>query len=314
MEVVKEIYLNTWEEYVELFKNFNSDKKEYIFRGQSNAVDRTKKFQKWELISSFNRNHFKLENYSFHDYLSQHFDSGLFKMYYGKYEYEKIDFLTEISLLEKCYFFQHYGIETCFIDFTFDPLIALYFSLASVQGTSGGKFDLDGNPLFYSEETDRDFVSIYQIDVSNLLSIIGIKEIKPETFSILNLDDYLIYPTRYSSMSANVGLDLEPKSTKANNYNLAQQKGCFLYYDNEDFQDSFEKFLKLFVLDRDIKLSSSIIKVYNINYNSLFKKMRSRNHSHIPLFRFLREKELTGQYLFNDIQGLKFDFNFFHNQ
>lgn len=314
MEFLEEIYLNTWEEYVELFKNFSSDKREYIFRGQSNAVDKNRKFQKWGLISSFNRNHFKLRNYSFHDYLFQHFDTDLFKMYYGKYKYEKIGSLTEISLLEKCYFFQHYGVETCFIDFTFDPLIALYFSLASVPGASGGQFDLDGNPLFYSEETNRDFVSIYQVDVSQLLSIIGIKEIKSETFSLPNLDDYLIYPTRYASMSANIGLDLEPQSRKTDNYNLVKQKGCFLYYDNEDFQDSFEKFLDLFILEHGIKLKSSIIKIYNINYNSLFKKMRSRNPSHIPLFRFLRERELTGQYLFNDIQGLKYDFNFFHNQ
>ncbi len=272
MQVIEEIYLKSWEEFVEQFKGFNSEEKKYIFRGQSNAVDKNNRFLKWDMVSSFNRKHFRATDYSFQDYLFQHFDSDLFKMYYGNYNYEKINCLTDISLLEKCYFFQHYGIETCFIDFTFDPLIALYFSLASVPVTSGGKYDLSGNPLFYTEDTNRDFVSIYQIDIPLLTDIVGIKEIKSETFGMPNLDDYEIYPTTYASMSAYIGIDLNPLPSNKQNYNLKKQKGCFLYFDNENLKLSFEKFLELFVLGSNIKPKSSILKIYNINYNSLFKK------------------------------------------
>lgn len=317
MELFNEIYLHKWEDFVDLFKNYNLEEKKFIFRGHSNTVTKNK-FQKWSIVSTFNRSQKYLDTYSFKEYLYQHFGASLFQTYYDKYAYDKISSLINVSLLEKCYFFQHYGIPTCFIDFTFDPLIALYFSISSITGRSGGKFDDEGNPLFYSNETNRDFVSIYQIDTKLLKGTLKIKEINGESFCLEGLENYKVPHSKFSHTNAYMGLDLDPQSKikdLAGNYNLNSQKGCFLYYDNEGFQGkSFEHFINSFSIENSIKIKSHIITIYNINYNSLFKKMRSRQPNHIPLFKFLKEKKLTGQYLFNDIQGLKYDFNFFHQQ
>lgn len=318
MEVLKEIYFDKWEDFADIFSCYNSEKKEFIFRGHSNYVNQQNEFIKWPLISSFNRQHRRLEAYSFLDYISQHLEENLFKMYYGGYKSDKVQSLMEVSILEKCYFFQHYGISTCFMDFTFDPLIALYFSLSALPGRSGGQYDDNGNPPFYSNENSRDYVSIYKIDLKLLRSILNIKDIEIANFGIADLQKFEIYPSGYNNIHAFVGIDLDPVAKIGSilgNFNLKKQKGCFLFYDNEYFQQNcFEDFLTEFCKEKAVEFGGNIITVYNINYNSLFKKMHSRNADHIPVFRFLKNKQLTGQYLFDDIQGLKYDFNFFHQQ
>jgi|SRR6185437_9544889 len=313
MEVIEEKYLEKWEDFTDLFNNYEADSKKYIFRGHSNKVISPNGFQKWSLISSFNRIKGK-SGYSFSDYLFQQLQSDFFEITYSNYLYEKIDMLTNASVLQKCYFFQHYGIATCFIDFTFDPLVALYFSLTAIPGRSGGCYDGNGNPKFYSNDQDKDFISIYQIDVQLLQEILNIKPINPDNFGFPNIDEYIISATKFSSIDSYLGLDLNPLQGEQsiNNFNLKNQKGCFLYYDNEEFNGSFEKFVNLFCLEHNIKLKSSIIKIYNINYNSLFKKRRENHPTHVSVFNFLRHRKITGQFLFDDMQGLKYDFNFFH--
>ena len=314
MRGFKNVYLENWEDFVDKFIQFENEQKKFIFRGQSNSINDKKVFQKWNLTSSFNRIHRKHKSYSFSTYLFQHFDSELFDIYYSKYPYVESQSLSSISLLQKCYFFQHYGIPTCFIDFTFDPLIALYFSISTLEGTSGGLYDDKGNPLFYSNDSDRDYVSIYQINVELLQKLLGSKEITESSFNIDNLESFNVCPNIFSGPNISLGLDLNPISSNSdfNNYNLKMQKGCFLYYDNEDFKGCLEEFIELYCMINGVNNYDSIITIYNINYNSLFKK--NQNPSAKPLFRFLKERKLTGEYLFNDIQGLKYDFNFFHNQ
>lgn len=77
---------------------------------------------------------------------------------------------------------------------------------------------------------------------------------------------------------------------------------------------SLEKYLDFYTSFDQLQLVKPVVTVYNINYNSLYKKMHSRNPNHVPVFKFLKQQKLTGQYLFNDIQGLKYDFSFFHQQ
>ena len=317
MEVLKEIYFDRWEDFVEHFKDYKSNNEgKFIFRGHSNESQYLGKFTKWSLISSFNRTQPKF-GYSFSDYLIQQFESELFRITYGNYAYKKIRLLTKSSVLRKCYLFQHYGIPTCFIDFTFNPLIALYFSLTNIPGRSGGSYDMDGNPGFYSNDKDKDYVSIYQIDTHLLQQILGVKQISSRTFGWKTLDHYTISAFKKLHFPSLIGLDLRPtfgRNGLLKNHNLFRQEGCFLYYDNEESGLSFEKFVETYCEDHDISVPSSIITIYNINYNSLFKKMHSRQPNHISVFRFLKEKKLTGQFLFDDLQGLKYDFNFFHNE
>lgn len=304
MEVVKEHYLEKWEDFTELFKDYNSEKRKYIFRGHSNKSLPNNKFEKWNLISSFNRTQ-EYGGYSFSDYLYQQFNSDLFKDSYSEYAYEKVKELTKASLLEKCYFFQHYGISTCFIDFTLDPLIALYFALSTISGRNGGAYDGNGNPNFFSNESNKDYISIYQIDVNLLVNTLNIKIIDQEMFDLSNIGNY------------EVGLDLQPLShseSLIDNFNLQHQKGCFLYYDNENYGISFEQFLDLQCSLQHIKLLQPIINIYNINYNSLYKKRQQSHPNQMTVFNFLRQRNISGQFLFNDIQGLKYDFNFFHNE
>jgi hypothetical protein len=312
-----EIYLDSWEDFVEKFKNHDSNKNNHlIFRGHSNHSHYPGKFNRWALISSFNRQQ-EYSGYSFKNYLVQQLESELFRITYGSYSYKKIKLLTKSSVLHKCYLFQHYGIPTCFIDFTFNPLIALYFALTSIPGRSGGSYDINGNPTFYSNDKDKDFVSIYQIDTRLLQEIMGVKHISSRTFGWKLLDHYTISASKSFNYSSSIGLDLKPsfgKNGLFKNYNLIRQEGCFLYFDNEESNLPFEKFVDIFCNDHNIKLPSSIITIYNINYNSLFKKMHSRQPNHKSVFKFLKEKQLTGQFLFDDLQGLKYDFNFFHNE
>src|SRR5512138_2314097 len=164
MSFIDNQYLNRWEDFVDIFKGYNPYDKTFMFRGHSNAI-LNENFQKWDLVSSFNRNNKRLTNYSFRDFLFQHFEDNLFQTYYGEYSFREIKNLVSAPLLEKCYYFQHYSIPTCFIDFTFHPLIALYFALTNLDGRSGGQYDSDGNPQFYSDDADKDYISVYKIDV-----------------------------------------------------------------------------------------------------------------------------------------------------
>jgi len=312
MECIKETYFERWEDFTNMFNTYKPESKKFIFRGQSNESLDGGKFNKWDLISAFNRNQ-KRYGYSFNTYLSQHLDPYLFKSTYGKYSLKNIDALTKASILQKCYYFQHYGIPTCFLDFTFDPNIALYFALTSLPGRSGGAYDIEGNPKFYSNEPVRDFISVYQIDVNNLINALKLKHINEDDFNYLSIDTYKIS----STISSYLAIDLSPTASSNKslyNSNLDRQKGCFLYYDNEDSGIPLEKFIDYYITFNAINIKEPIINIYNINYNSLFKKLRSRNPNHVPLFSFLRSKKVIGEYLFNDLQGLKYDFNFFHQE
>jgi hypothetical protein len=317
LHVVKEIYLESWEEFIRYFDDYDSKVRgSFIFRGHTNQSFYSGKFNRWSLVSSFNRSQPK-NGYSFRDYLFQQIESELFRITYGNYAYKKIGLLRKSSALHKCYLFQHYGIPTCFIDFTFNPLIALYFSLANIPGRSGGTYDKEGNPSFYSNAKDRDFVSIYQVDANLLQNVMNVQHITSRTFGWRHLERYLISAFKKSNFTSYIGLDLKPsfgKNGLRKNYNLVNQEGCFLYYDNEESQISLEDFVQSYCNDHKVVIPSPIITIYNINYNSLFKKMHSRQPNHKSVFRYLKEKKLTGEYLFDDLQGLKYDFNFFHNE
>lgn len=305
---IKNIY-TTWEEFVENNPISNLEKKKYIYRGQTNSIINGE-FTEWEIKSSFNRYYTKPQ-YSFANFMSQQIvfmDST-----YSEYEFVKNSNILDSNIVSKIYFLQHYGIPTCFIDFTYHPLIALYFSISSLKGQAGGDYSIDGFPKYYP---DNYFFTVIRIDYSQLQKLIGIKNlIHFELDLFINYDSYRIDIDEY--YNARIALDLAPlKSTQnSNNFNLQNQASCFLLFDNDSCNlFSFEKLLGSFVEKHQIIIGEPFITKYHIKYNTAFKPLHSRQSDYVSLFRFLKNNNISGKTLFNDIQGLKYDFNFFHQE
>lgn len=317
MGPISKKYLKDWQDFISIFESFDTTSKKYIFRGHSNTILEGNRFQEWGLESSFNRNNRKKTTYSFENLLTQHFQPELFRIHYSKYKFPQVSELVNASTLEKCYFFQHYGIPTCFIDFTFNPLVALYFSISSIEGRSGGAYSIDGDPIFYSDDYDRDFVTIYQIDPLTFSKVFKCKTINPSEFNEYNLDIYRIPNHRFTPYSPLLAFDLSPASNSSesvSNFNLKMQEGCFLFYDNEEIGMSLDEYIEHYCQIENIQLEAPLITKYHIKYNSLYKNRSMENRNQDTVFSFLRKKEKIGEFLFNDLQGLKYDFNFFHQQ
>lgn len=283
----------------ELIKNKNESK---IYRGQSNYFDPHKKqFKPWDIESSFNR-HYGIYFYNFETFLLQQLDDKLFLEFYGSYSYKEMKILKDAGQLERIYFLQHYGIPTCFIDFTKNPLIATYFAITAVKADNRGISDDDGNIQIYPKDC---FVTIYEIDYEELLKL-GVKKIQEKGFP----ENY----NKYNIGGDYIGLDLNPTDNCPNIdkiHNLKKQKSCFLLYDNYGSSFKLEKFIERIIRKKSIKLSKPIIVAYHLNYNGIFKRLKY-NERKSTLFKFLENEKCTGKYLFDDIQGLKYDLNFFH--
>jgi len=72
---------------------------------------------------------------------------------------------------------------------------------------------------------------------------------------------------------------------------------------------SFEDFLIQYGKINGLSLDEPILNIYNIKYNSIINRLENRKKN---VFKFLNDKNITGKYLFDDIQGLKYDYiNFF---
>ena len=270
MTYVKTIELNTWRDYVELHKDV--DLSPDIFRGQSNMINSSGKFTKWGLESSFNRYYTKQFSFQFKKMLNQQFEKELFKNKYGGYSYRDIDHLASLNALQKWYHLQHYGIPTCLIDFTFEPLVALYFAMTSIQGTSSLKYDENGNCIHFSNDADRDYVSIYKLNYNILNVYFSTKEINNENFDGW-LSSYKIQYTNITADNIKIGLILKPEEDLKGiaNYNLSAQKGCFLLFDNEEGFDrakgamckvDFEDFLKKHEQHFELKLPEPVLTVW----------------------------------------------------
>jgi hypothetical protein len=300
---------NSWELLIDDLSSNQTGSK--IYRGHSNEFDKSyNKTIDWKLISSYNRV-YPYGKYQFRTMINQQLNDELFKQVYSNYKYEKIENLYSSNLLERLYFFQHYGIPTCLIDFTKEPLVALYFAISNVKGNNAASIDKNDNPVLYPNEC---YASIIEIDYKALVDIIGINIIDIKDFPQNKLmSKYSKYEFRFGY----AGLDLEPlnncKETN-DNYNLKKQKGCFLLFDNEgsgvDFLDIIKYSQRNNISSKNPK--QPLARIYKLNYNAIFKKGNRLQNSNKRLFRFLESKESTGKFLFNDIQGLKYDFNFFH--
>ncbi|MFK5891013.1 MAG: FRG domain-containing protein [Flavobacteriaceae bacterium] len=298
----------TWEDYVEETKNLtNSD---FIFRGQANSFENNK-FVKWGITSSFNRMN---STSKFKRFLSQQLEQGLFDVYYREYEFVKKNSLDKSDLISRLYFLQHYNIPTCLVDFTFDPLVALYFSFCSLKQYKSMPINCGprGHSRYYNEEWG---VSVFQINHKLLQETLKIKKLANRDL-IINYENYAI-DLEKGVKWANLALDLKPLSKinkSIDNYNLENQKGCFLLYDNYYAKDyDLISFIEEFCEINEISFNEPLVKIYNIKYNSFFNRSSLKKIKNKTGFKYLKEKGRTGEKLFNDFQGIKYDFNFFYD-
>jgi hypothetical protein len=311
--MIENIQNITWEKYIEETDSSDFTKSDYIYRGQSNSYNFSEPFDKWKIISSFNR-YYSRKNFRFQSFIGQQLEENLFKTIYGNYEFVKRTNLDKSDLITRLYFLQHYSIPTCLIDFTFNPLVALYFALSSLKGHQAKRFNNEGFPTIYPSECK---ISIYQINHKLLREVLKIKEIENTSNDLfLQYEKYRI--DLYRNKFVYLGIDLTPHSKinpEIDNYNIREQNGCFILFDNiSNNKYDLISFLEQYCKINKITFKEPLIKIYNIDYNNIYCPTHSKQSDYKPVFRFLQEKNITGKILFNDYQGLKYDFNFFHER
>lgn len=298
-------------EYLNLVNN--SDKcSDFIYRGQTNLFNNNK-FTEWNIVSTYNRNT-QFNRIRFNSFLTQQLDNSLFDIYYRKNQFVKANKLEKTDLISKLYFLQHYGISTCLIDFTHNPYVALYFAMSSLSSHSGGAFDDNGFPLYYPENC---FISIYQINYEMLVQKLNVSELDNKMGYEYH-DNYEFKTNVHLLKSVHLGIDINPiqkTNDLIDNYNLKKQEGAFIFFDNQyNKQYGLIEFIKDYINENKIELNEPLVKIYRIKYNELYRPMRSKQPNFKTAFQILKEKEKTGNYLFNDYQGLKYDLTFFHDQ
>jgi hypothetical protein len=308
MNIISILDFDNWQFMVEKLQLLENENR-FIFRGQTNEYDNEKQVtQFWPIISTFNR-YYEKGQYDFKTFLSQQSSDGLFQSHYGNYHFTDIKLLNDCTQLERIYYLQHYGIPTCLLDFTYDSMVALYFAIAGVRASSGGIYNpFTGKSKIYPENS---LISVYAIDFKVLKNILNIRELQ-------NLDLFLNYDNYYCEGNY-IALDLDPMSNvdcKRENYNLKNQRGSFILFDNKNSKKGLIDYLDVYaqkkIIEDKIEISEPFIYQLNLDYNSVLKP-HSYTEQLDSLFQFLKRKKKTGKYLFNDLQGLKYDFNFFHN-
>lgn len=314
---IEVINCSSWPELVTYLKR--NDNLPRIYRGQSNGYrtelikDPNREYSsftisypvRWKLISSFDR-FYKGSFYKFRSYLYQQLEDNLFISKYGSYDIVKEYKLNCYKQLERIYFLQHYGVRTCFMDFTHDPLTALYFAITDVRSTDIYTPDNNGNKIVHPSEP---FISCYELDYKRIIELFKIQKLD-KNFSSL---DYSRYRVKHSH--THLGFDLTPTENcdpDNINENLRRQKGCFVLYDNNGSDFALDKTIDdLFFYGNLGK--EKVIKEFRLPYNEIFAKPDFEGMEGISLYRYLKSKKICGKYLFSDIQGLKYDLNFFHD-
>jgi hypothetical protein len=297
-------------EYIELMNNSSSS--DFIYRGQTNSYN-DNKFNEWKIVSTYNRNS-QFNKTRFNSFLTQQLNDELFDIYYRNNEFVKNKKLENSDLLSKLYFFQHYGISTCLIDFTYNPFVGLYFAMSSLNSLGGiRKKDVNGFLIDYPENC---FISIYEINYKLLVAKLKLSEVNNKIGYEYDQNFGYITNLNFIKKNVHIGIDINPTDKNyVNNNNLLKQEGAFILYDNHyNIDYGLIEFIKDYISENKIELDEPIVKIYKIKYNELYKPSKSKNPNFKTAFTILKEKEKTGSFLFDDYQGLKYDLIFFHDQ
>lgn len=297
------IFYKCWTEFAIKFHQYEQNPNT-IFRGQSNKGPGWE-FEFNQIKSTLNRNEPSIH---LDDYFRFIIDG---KKYLRKYDSIRNNVINEnVSLLELLSFLQHKGIPTPLVDFTYDPITALYFA--------------SNIPFERTIGTDSRYISIFEIDCKILLKEYEIKELTfidnvnysfpysdLSNFNPLN-DIELDYKKPFIALCKN---EFEDQSLKNSNFEKQSGVFIFLYISNECNQnqedgkiESMEDLLLCIKTRRSI--SQNAIKSHLIPYESLLLGPPEISSMTDVLFLYLKSKGKTGEQLFDDINAFKYDFMF----
>lgn len=305
----KRDYENWWDflSHIDSISNYN-----FVFRGHSNYQPPAKNIKPWNLISSFNRNY---PGETFH--LNKLSEFAKLQEYCHLYRSAPLNFRPEeYSLLEMMQFLQHYGVPTPLMDFSIDPLVALYFAVSGIPTHT------EKQQKFKNENR---YITIIQLNLKELEGILGYMDITPMEESAFNQRqpnerefDLLIREYTDEILEDKFKLGIVSQPNIEINPNLQLQKGMFIYYDsNLDLEEGIMNLVKKHY--KEVKESKkkrkknkkkdeeAIITYHNIPYKSIF--VNDKNNC-INIYAYLMHKNKIGVNLFeNDMQGLKYDLN-----
>lgn len=316
-EIIRKIVHSTWPELVAFLKT--NETEQYIYRGQANyfKIENTKGQPKyiipslikynvkpvhWPLISSFDRYYMDGPFYNFQDFLLQQLGDEIFKLQYGDYKFEDIKYLCECSLLERIYYLQHYGVPTCFMDFSRNPLISLYFALNTVRASNSWAFDEKGHKYLYDPCL---FISVYALNYKRIAELLKVQFIEND-FVGATYGKHKIH-------NCHLSFDISPENNCESdtlNENMGLQEGCFVLFDNNASDKTLDQFIEAELNGEYI--SEPLIIEHRLSYNEIFNDGISGQSKYLSLIKYLEKEGISGRNLFNDIQGLKYDLNFFH--
>ncbi len=296
-------FYNTFQEFTN--KEFPE---ESIFRGHTNAG----KF--WDLTSSHQR---YFHNKPFSEWQPYGFNRILHSTLISNYQsIPNFERLTELNNLDFLIYLQHYGIPTPLIDFSRSHLIALYFAGSGIHYTNlrrtfehGERFDKIAVKIYNRRTlTSSELEELFNKYPTLFIDIIELKQSQLTILKNIELtDDFnqqLVDKCSFEleSETSTVFSISNPRNTDIN-YNLEQQKGCFIYIDSKLSLESFiEELINQNLLSEN-PITHHLIPKPSLNYPD------ASIHNLETLYDFLSKNRITGMKLFNDLQGLKFDMN-----
>lgn len=188
---------------------------------------------------------------------------------YFKIEYSKLNDTKDFDDIHYLYLMQHYDIPTRLLDFSTNPLIALFFS---VQRTN--KINKNNEDNYFKMQSDlydynRESSAVYCINpyVVNNYSI--------NTKQIIDLSNY-----KYSSLkNIDFPICIKPRKENLNN-RIKAPKGVFVFFGNKvhplDYYSIQEKkMLKIIIPNSSRpKIKNELKKKFNIYHSSIFPDMK----------------------------------------
>ena len=300
-----EVYSH-WLDFALKFRDYKIDNSR-IFRGQSNDLQNLK-FNFWQIQPNLFRSEYR--RITLHEY----FQNLIFSSdYITSYRARLKNQLASSNLIDLMAFLQHNGIPTPLVDFTTDPITAMYFAMSKLPIK---------NPIF----PEALFHSVFEINRNTLLEDFRIKEL------VMN---HGIQKHDIIDSFANFRIEINPEDNRyddapllglCNNisqeYNLInnkleKQNGEFIflhlpdriYLDGRWIKELSLEWLLKILCKRNGLLNKPII-LHLIPYKSIIDDVDGVFFPHDLLYTYFKLKGKTGLNLFEDITGFRYDFLF----